>query len=139
MTVKFFFSMVSIFSLAALTKIVYDQAIRPREFTLDTVQAIMTEFGLMVLAIAVIAMIISAFIATMWRWAYPIRSAFAMNILDQWIDKMDRPVREEAKAEGRAEGIELGIDWATRKAEAEAKGLPFDEPRPGPAPEEPPE
>lgn len=58
-----------------------------------------------------------------------------MNILDRWIDKMDRPVREEAEAKG----IQLGIDWATRKAQAEAQGLPFDEPRPGPPPEEPPE
>ena len=135
MKVKLFFSMVFIFCLAALTKIVYDQAIRPKEFTLDTVQAILTEFGPMVLAIAAIALIISAFIATVWRWAYPIRSAFAMNILDQWIAKMERPAREEAKAEG----VQLGIDWATRKAEAEAKGLPFDEPRPGSTPEEPPQ
>lgn len=92
----------------------------------------------MVLAIAVIALIISVFIATIWRWAYPIRSAFAMNILDKWIAKMERPAREEAKAKGIAEGVQLGIDWATRKAEAEAKGLPFDEPRSGPTPEEPP-
>ena len=59
--------------------------------------------------------------------------------LDQWIAKMERPAREE----GRAEGIEIGIekgkqrvrDWEIRKAEAEAQDLPFDEPLPGSAPQ----
>ncbi len=54
-----------------------------------------------------------------------------MTFLDKWIQKMERPAREE----GKAEGIEIGIDWAIRKIEAEAKGLPFDEPRPRPPPE----
>ena len=136
---RLFFPLASILWLAALAKIVYDRRTGIKEHTLDTLQAIMTEFGPMVLAIAAVAMIVSAVLATIWRWAYKIRRAIAMNVLDRWIAKMEQPAREEGKAEGRAEGIQLGIDWATRKAEAEAQGLPFDEPRPGPAPEEPPE
>ena len=140
---RLFFPLASILWLAALAKIVYDRRTGIKEHTIDTLLAIMTEFGPMVLAIAAIAMIVSACLATIWQWAYKIRRAIAMNVLDRWIAKMERPAREEGKAEGktegRAEGIELGIDWATRKAQAEAQGLPFDEPRPGPTPEEPPE
>ena len=114
-----------------------------KERTLDTLQTIMTEFGPMVLAIAAVAMITSAVLATIWQWTYKIRRAIAMGFLERWIARMERPAREEGKAEGLAEGrgqgIQLGIDWATRKAQAEARGIPFDEPPPDPAPEEPPE
>ena len=52
---------------------------------------------------------------------------------------MERPARKEARAKGIAignkKGIQLGREWAIRKAEAEAKGLPFNEPRPGYAPQ----
>lgn len=59
--------------------------------------------------------------------------------MDEWVEKMDRPLREEGYAEGYAEGVALGIEegiqlvreWESRKAEAQALGRPFHEPRPG--------
>ena len=49
-------------------------------------------------------------------------------------------VRAEGIEQGKAEGIEQGIaaayqqwqEWNTRRMDAEAKGLPFDEPPPEP-------
>lgn len=37
----------------------------------------------------------------------------------------------KAYTEAFEKGVQIGIDWVNRKTEAEAQGLPFDEPRPG--------
>ena len=38
--------------------------------------------------------------------------------------------RAQGRTEGRAEGDARWRDWLNRKAEAEAQGIPFDEPAP---------
>ena len=65
-----------------------------------------------------------------------------MGFLNWWYEKVEAANREarakeyrEAYTKAFKEGVQIGIDWVNRKTEAEAKGLPFDEPRPGPAPQ----
>ena len=72
-------------------------------------------------------------------------AAFLMVMYQFAINKWVKPViqrhREAGRAEGRAEGLAEGRteanqawkSWLERKTDAESKGLPFDEPRPGSA------
>ena len=77
------------------------------------------------------------------------RAALVLIIFTEGVDIMFRRYREwrveyaerlaKATAAGRAEGLEQGraeayqaiAAWNTRRLDAEAKGLPFDEPPPG--------
>ena len=43
------------------------------------------------------------------------------------IEKYDAVIAAEAKAEGKAEVYQEIAAWNTRRLEAEAKGIPFDE------------
>ena len=57
------------------------------------------------------------------------------NLMKRQIEKYDATIAAEAKAEGLAEGLAEGkasvyqeiAAWNTRRLEAEAKGIPFDE------------
>ena len=62
-----------------------------------------------------------------------------MRVLDKLYDLLVRPIETNAEAKGRAESIDETMNWANRKAEAEKKGLPFDEPPPQPTPDDPPQ
>ena len=77
-------------------------------------------------------------------------AAFLMVLYDYAINRWVKPVikrhQDAGRAEGREEGISIGreegvvlgreesdrewAEWADRKADAESRGLPFDEPRP---------
>ncbi len=143
MQAKIFFPMVISMSVVALAYITYDDVIQAKTLTPEHVKTATINFGQTVLAIVAIAMILSALITTAWRQAYSIRRIFAMRVLDKLYDLLVRPIETNAEArgtaEGRAEGIDETMNWANRKAEAETKGLPFDEPPPQPTPEDPPQ
>ena len=57
------------------------------------------------------------------------------NLMKRQMEKYDAVIAAEAKAEGKAEGLAEGkaeayqevAAWHTRRLEAEAKGIPFDE------------
>ena len=53
------------------------------------------------------------------------------NLMKRQIEKYDAAIAAEAKAEGLAEGKAAVYQeiaaWNTRRLEAEAKGIPFDE------------
>ena len=139
---RIFFPMVISMWVVALAYIIYDDVIQAKTLTPERVKTAIINFGQTVLAIVAIAMILSALITTAWKQAYSIRRIFAMRVLDKLYDLLVRPIETNAEArgrtEGRAEGIDETMNWANRKAEAEAKGLPFDEPPPQPTPEDPP-
>ena len=46
-------------------------------------------------------------------------------------EKWLKPQREKFREEGREEVRRQGLEWNRRRLEAEAKGIPFDEPFPG--------
>ena len=50
---------------------------------------------------------------------------------EKWLKPQRERLRKEAIEEGRREGIREGREWNRRRLEAEAKGIPFDEPYPG--------
>ena len=60
-----------------------------------------------------------------------------MFLTQLYKERLERKVKK-AKAEGKAEGLEQGkaevrqqwAGWNTRRVEAEAQGIPFDEPPP---------
>ena len=147
---KIFFPMVISMWVVALAYITYDGVIQAKTLTPEDIKTATINFGQTVLAIVAIAMILSALITTAWRQAYSIRRIFAMRVLDKLYDLLVRPIetdaeakgqakgRAEGRTEGRAEGIDETMNWMNRKAEAETKGLPFDEPPPQPTPEKPP-
>ena len=144
---KIFFPMVISMWVVALAYITYDDVIQAKTLTPEDIKTATINFGQTVLAIVAIAMILSALITTAWRQAYSIRRIFAMRVLDKLYDLLVRPIETNAeargtakgRAEGRAEGIDETMNWANRKAEAETKGLPFDEPPPQPTPDDPPQ
>ena len=142
MQAKIFFPMVISLWVVALAYITYDDVIQAKTLTPEDIKTATINFGQTVLAIVAIAMILSALFTTAWRQAYSIRRIFAMRVLDKLYDLLLRPIETDAQAKGRTEGRTEGIDetmnWVNRKAEAETKGLPFDEPPPQPAPEKPP-
>ena len=135
---KIFFPMVISLWVVALAYITYDDVIQAKTLTPEDIKTATINFGQTVLAIVAIAMILSALITTAWRQAYSIRRIFAMRVLDKLYDLLVRPIETDAEAKGRAEGIDETMNWMNRKAEAETKGLPFDEPPPQPTPEKPP-
>ena len=53
------------------------------------------------------------------------------NLMKRQIEKYDAVIAAEAKAEGKVEGkaevYQKIAAWNTRRLEAEAKGIPFDE------------
>ena len=59
----------------------------------------------------------------------------ARYLTNKWVKPLQDKFREEGRQkgheEGREEGRREGIEWNRRRLEAEAKGLPFDEPYPG--------
>ena len=138
MQAKIFFPMVISMWVVALAHITYDDVIQAKTLTPEDIKTATINFGQTVLAIVAIAMILSALITTAWRQAYSIRRIFAMRVLDKLYDLLVRPIETDAAAKGRAEGIDETMKWMNRKAEAETKGLPFDEPPPQPTPEKPP-
>ena len=147
MQAKIFSPMVISMWTVALAYIIYDDVIQAKTLTPEHVKTATINFGQTVLAIVAIAMILSALITTAWRQAYAIRRIFAMRVLDKLYDLLVRPIETNAEArgtakgrtEGRAEGIDETMNRVNRKAEAETKGLPFDEPPPQPTPEDPPQ
>ncbi len=52
-------------------------------------------------------------------------------IANRWVKPVIEEHIEQGREEGRAEVIAEVRAWLQRKAEAEAKGMPFDEPPPG--------
>ena len=53
---------------------------------------------------------------------------FAVN---KWVKPVIQRHKDAGRAEGYAEANRAWQAWMERKAAAESKGLPFDEPRPG--------
>ena len=49
------------------------------------------------------------------------------NLMKRKIEKYDAVIAAEAKAEGKAEVYQEIAAWNTRRLEAEARGMPFDE------------
>ena len=49
------------------------------------------------------------------------------NLMKRQIEKYDAVIAAEAKAEGKAEVYQEIAAWNTRRLEAEARGIPFDE------------
>ena len=76
--------------------------------------------GIALLIIAHIgAVIVSLYHMIANRWVKPV------------VEEHIAQGREEGRAEGRAEALAEVRAWLQRKVDAEAKGLPFDEPPPG--------
>ena len=53
---------------------------------------------------------------------------FAVN---KWVKPVIQRHKDAGRAEGHAEANQAWQAWLERKAAAESKGLPFDEPQPG--------
>ena len=51
-------------------------------------------------------------------------------IANRWVKPVIEDHEARGRAEGRAEGDARWREWLNRKDEAEAQGLPFDEPPP---------
>ena len=116
--------------LAAPAYSIYCDIIELENFTHKTIMGVVVHFGQIVILTVAVGIILSAITSTALRQAYRTRKGFAVNILDKLHQKLVEPLEAQSEARGRAEGISEGNDWATSKAEAEAKGLPFDEPPP---------
>lgn len=56
----------------------------------------------------------------------------AKYLTEKLIVPMRERMKAEAREEGRAEANHEWVDWYRSKAEADDKGLPFDEPPPAP-------
>ena len=57
-----------------------------------------------------------------------------MSLYQAMVNRYVTPVIERHRAEGRAERDVQWQGWLQRRADAESKGQPFDEPPPGAAP-----
>lgn len=54
-----------------------------------------------------------------------------MSLYEALVNRFVMPVIEAHKAQGRAEGLAEWREWNQRRLDAEAQGIPFDEPQPG--------
>lgn len=61
----------------------------------------------------------------------------ARYLTNKWVKPLQDKFREEGRKEGREEGRQEAREWNRRRLEAEAKGIPFDEPFPGTRDEQP--
>ena len=127
-----FYRMIFITWAIVLAWVVGDEMSKEMHTTTpELLERILDRFGPKVLPTAAIGMMVSAAIMTAVAAALITRRV-AMTILDRITERLNRPIIAKGVAEGEARGIALGIEWATRKAEAEARGIPFDEPPPTP-------
>ena len=55
----------------------------------------------------------------------------ARYLTNKWVKPLQDKLREEGRQEGRQEERQFWVDRERRRKEAEAKGIPFDEPYPG--------
>ena len=52
-------------------------------------------------------------------------------LMNKWVKPQEERLREEGRTEGRQEERQYWLDRERRRADAEAQGIPFDEPLPG--------
>ena len=134
-----YFALVTGLALPTLTVIIWEkaQAVSASWWLWHTavIRAAAPECGMVGVAIAIYALLVVQGVASLM-----VMYQFAVN---KWV----KPViqrhkdagRAEGRAEGRVEGRAEGLSeanrawqtWLERKAAAESKGLPFDEPQPG--------
>ena len=100
----------------------------------DYIVATLGEFGPVAVGIAIIAMLLTR--------PLNITGELLMSLYQAMVNRYVIPVIERHKAEGRAEGRTQGraegkaerdaewLQWLRRREDAEAQGLPFDEPPP---------
>ena len=86
----------------------------------------LAEFGLIAVGIAIMALLITR--------PLNLIGELLMSLYQAMVNRYVTPVIERHRAEGRAERDVQCQAWLQRRADAESKGLPFDEPPPGAVP-----
>lgn len=97
----------------------------------DYIIAVLAGFGSVAVGIAIIALLITRPLNLMGE--------LLMSLYQAMVNRYVTPVIERHRAEGRAEGLAEGRverdaewqEWLQRRADAESKGEPFNEPPPG--------
>ena len=136
-----YFALVTVLGMPTLTVIIWEKAqtVSAAWWLWHTavIRAAAPECGVVGIATAIYALLVVqgvAFLMVLYQ--------FAVN---KWVKPVIRKHqatgRAQGRMEGRAEGRDEGRDeanqawaaWLERKTDAESKGLPFDEPRPGSA------
>ena len=118
----------------ALAYFIYDaasgQTPPPHRAIAEQVEAVIVRFGRVVIPLAAISMMASVTITAGAAAADAARRG-TMAIADKLYNRLAQPI----EARGEARGIRRALDWARRKAEAEARGQTFSEPPPEARPE----
>ena len=101
----------------------------------DFTLAVMAEFGLVVVGIAILALLLTRPLI--------LTGEILMSLYQAMVNRFVTPVIQQHEARGRAVGLEEGQaagrdaerarwqEWNRRRMDAEANGQPFDEPPPG--------
>ena len=90
-----------------------------------------TEFAPIGVGIAIALLLIAHIGAVIVSLYHMIANRWVKPVIEEHIEQGREEGRAQGRKEGRAEVIAEVQAWLQRKAEAEAKGMPFDEPPPG--------
>ena len=112
----------------------------------DYIIGVLAEFGLVAVGIAIIALLITRPLNLIGELLMSLYQAMVNRYVTPVIERHREEGREEGRVEGREEGRVEGREegreerdvqwqgWLQRRADAESKGQPFDEPPPGAVP-----
>ena len=94
----------------------------------------MVRFGRVVIPLAATSMMVPVTITAVVAIADAARRG-TLEITDRIYNWLAQPIEARGEARGEALGIQRALDWAQRKANAEAQGQTFSEPPPEARPE----
>ena len=98
----------------------------------DFALTVLSDFSGIAIGIAILAMLLTR--------PLNLTGELLMSLYQAMVNRFVIPViekhRDEGRAEGRAETDAAWRDWNQRRIDAEAGGLPFDEPPPGELPDD---
>ena len=100
----------------------------------ERMEAVMVRFGRVVIPLAATSMMVPVTITTVVAIADAARRG-TVEITDRIYNWLAQPIEARGEASGEALGIQRALDWARRKADAEAQGQNFSEPPPEARPE----
>lgn len=96
---------------------------------MERMEAVMVRFGRVVIPLAATSMMVPVTITAVVTIADAARRG-TVAITNRIYNRLAQPIEARGEARGEALGIQRALDWARRKADAEARGETFSEPPP---------